>query len=111
MTALLVKSTVAMLVALALVVMARRSRASLRHLILTALFVFLLLLPAVQAIAPVLLIPVPATTLTQTITPAATTAQPTDAGQNGDGVSADPSGSFRWVSIAARIYLFVATFL
>lgn len=111
MTALLVKSTVAMLVALALVVMARRSRASLRHLILTALFAFLLLLPAVQAIAPVLLIPVPATTLTERITPAAMTARPTEAAENSSGVSAGPSGSFRWISLAARVYLFVATFL
>jgi len=111
MTAVLVKATAAMLVALALVVVARRSRASLRHLILTALFVFLLLLPAVQAIAPVLLIPVPATTFTETITPAATSPQPTDAGANGDGVSAAPSSVFHWIAIAARVYLFVATFL
>ena len=110
MTALLVKATVAMLGALALVVMARRSRASVRHLILTALFAFLLLLPAVQAIAPVVLIPVPATTLTKTITPAATDAQPADV-QNGAEAAAAPSGSFYWISIAARIYLFVATFL
>jgi bla regulator protein BlaR1 len=110
MTALLVKATVAMLGALALVVMARRSRASVRHLILTALFAFLLLLPAVQAIAPVLLIPVPATTLTERITPAVTEAQPVDA-QRGVEVSAAPSSSFHWISIAARVYLFVATFL
>jgi NitT/TauT family transport system substrate-binding protein len=45
-----VKATVAMLGARALVVMARRSRASVRHLILTALFTFLLLLPAVQVL-------------------------------------------------------------
>lgn len=60
MTALLVKSTVAMFGALLLVMAARRSRASLRHLILSALFVFLLLLPAVQSIAPALRIAVPA---------------------------------------------------
>ena len=67
MTALLVKSTVAMLGALLLVLMARRSRASLRHLILAALFAFLLLLPAVHWIAPALQIPIPATKLTDTI--------------------------------------------
>jgi beta-lactamase regulating signal transducer with metallopeptidase domain len=111
MTALLVKSTVAMLGALALVLMARRSRASLRHLILTALFVFLLLLPAVQAIAPALQIPVPATKLTETIAPVTTPPQQADARENGDGVGAAASGSLHWVSIAARIYLFVATFL
>jgi bla regulator protein BlaR1 len=110
MTALLVKATVAMLGALALVVLAPRSRASVRHLILTALFAFLLLLPAVQAIAPVLLIPVPATTLTRTITPAATDFQPA-AVQNDAEVSVVPSRSFYWISLAARVYLFVATFL
>ena len=56
---------------LVLVLMARRSRASLRHLILTALFAFLLLLPAVQSIAPALQIPVPATKLMEPIAPAA----------------------------------------
>ncbi|HYC62257.1 MAG TPA: ankyrin repeat domain-containing protein [Thermoanaerobaculia bacterium] len=61
MIALLVKSTVAILGALLLVTLARRSRASLRHLILSALFAFLLLLPAIQSIAPALKIPVPAT--------------------------------------------------
>ncbi len=111
MTALLVKATVAMLGALALVVLARRSRASVRHLILTALFAFLLLLPAVQAIAPALLIPVPATTLTKSITPAAMEAQPADGVQNAAVVDAAPSRSFYWISIAARVYLFVATFL
>ena len=111
MTALLVKATVAMLGALALVVMARRSRASVRHLILTALFAFLLLLPAVQAIAPVLLIQVPATTLTKSITPTATDAQPADGVQGAAIVDAAVSRSFYWISIAARVYLFVATFL
>ena len=115
MTALLVKSTVAMLGALALVLMARRSRASLRHLILTALFAFLLLLPAVQSIAPTLPIIVPATKLMEPIaapiTPGAAEAQLAEAAQNGDGVSAVPSGSFRWMVLAARVYLFVVTFL
>jgi bla regulator protein BlaR1 len=59
MTALLLKSTVAMFSALLLVTMARRSRASLRHLILSALFGFLLLLPAVQSVAPAFRIAVP----------------------------------------------------
>jgi beta-lactamase regulating signal transducer with metallopeptidase domain len=111
MTALLVKATVAMVGALALVVMARRSRASVRHLILTALFVFLLVLPAVQSIAPALQIPVPSTTLTERIAPVAATPQPAAAGTNGAGVTAAPTGSFHWVSIAVRVYLFVAAFL
>ena len=105
MTALLLKATVRCW-GPGSVVMARRSRASVRHLILTALFVFLLLLPAVQAIAPVLLIPVPATTLTERITPAATESQPADV-QNGAEVNAAPSGSCYWLSIAARVSLFV----
>ena len=58
MTAVIVKSTVALLLSLALVLLARRSRASLRHLILGASFVFLLLLPLVQRFAPEMRIPV-----------------------------------------------------
>ncbi|HYH07906.1 MAG TPA: ankyrin repeat domain-containing protein [Thermoanaerobaculia bacterium] len=52
MIAVLVKATVALLVTLGFVVIARRSRASLRHLTLSALFAFLLLLPVVQKFAP-----------------------------------------------------------
>jgi beta-lactamase regulating signal transducer with metallopeptidase domain len=52
MIAMIVKATVALLVALALVTLARRSRASLRHLMLAAAFAFLLLLPVVQQLAP-----------------------------------------------------------
>lgn len=52
MIALLVKSTLAMAAAFAVVVLMRRSRASLRHLVLAALFGFLLLLPMVQQYAP-----------------------------------------------------------
>jgi bla regulator protein blaR1 len=52
MTAVIVKSTVALLLSLAAVLAAKRSRASLRHLILGASFVFLLLLPVVQQFAP-----------------------------------------------------------
>ena len=69
MTALLVKSTIAMFGALLMVLVARRSRASFRHLILAALFVFLLLLPAVQWIAPAVMIPVPADTIMVAQTP------------------------------------------
>ncbi|HYI13637.1 MAG TPA: M56 family metallopeptidase [Thermoanaerobaculia bacterium] len=58
MTAVIVKSTLAMLMALLVVASARRSRASLRHLVLAALFLFLLLLPVVQRFAPALDIPV-----------------------------------------------------
>jgi len=49
---LMVKATAAMIVALLFVSVSRRSRASLRHLFLAALFGFLLLLPAVQKFAP-----------------------------------------------------------
>jgi beta-lactamase regulating signal transducer with metallopeptidase domain len=58
MTAVLLKSTLALFLGLALVLAARRSRASLRHLILAATFAFLLLLPAVQRFAPAVEIPV-----------------------------------------------------
>ena len=40
MTAVVLKSTIALLLGLAFVVTARRARASLRHLILAALFAF-----------------------------------------------------------------------
>ncbi|HEX2832352.1 MAG TPA: ankyrin repeat domain-containing protein [Thermoanaerobaculia bacterium] len=56
--ALAVKATLAVFVALSIVVTLRRSRASLRHLVLGASFAFLLLLPLVQRFAPRWLIPV-----------------------------------------------------
>jgi beta-lactamase regulating signal transducer with metallopeptidase domain len=58
MIAVLLKSTVALLIGLIFVLAARRSRASLRHLMLAAVFVFLLLLPIVQRFAPAVDIPV-----------------------------------------------------
>ena len=114
MTALLIKATAAMLGALLLVIVSRRWRASLRHLVLTALFAFLLLLPAVQAVAPVL-IPVPATTLTDaTGSPrvAAMLAQPAQgAAASSENTQTRPSGSVDWIALAIRTYLAVATFL
>jgi beta-lactamase regulating signal transducer with metallopeptidase domain len=110
MTALVVKSTLAMLIALVLVMMARRSRASLRHLILTALFAFLLLLPAVQSIAPRWIIPVTASTLTEKIV-IGTTNFPPVALQNSNGESVESTSTVNWISIAARTYLSVAAIL
>lgn len=52
MITLVLKSTLAMLAAYGLVLVLRRSRASMRHLVLAALFAFLLLLPAVEQFAP-----------------------------------------------------------
>ncbi len=52
MIAVLLKSTIGIALALLLVAVARRSRASLRHLVLAAMFIFLLLLPLVQHFAP-----------------------------------------------------------
>lgn len=60
MIALLMKATLAMAIALLLTAAARHARASLRHLILSALFAFLLILPAVQWIAPSIEIETPA---------------------------------------------------
>lgn len=113
MTALLVKATVAMLGALVLILIARRSRASLRHLILTALFAFLLLLPVVQSIAPALQIPVPATTLAGTPATQAVAAVLVGPARGTGNVNerARRSGSLDWVSLAARMYLSIATFL
>lgn len=52
MTTLAVKSILAMLVALLFMLALRRSRASARHLVLAALFGFLLLLPVAERFAP-----------------------------------------------------------
>ncbi|HEX7828543.1 MAG TPA: M56 family metallopeptidase [Thermoanaerobaculia bacterium] len=51
-TVLAVKATLALLFALLIVFSLRHGRASVRHLVLGALFAFLLLLPAVQKFAP-----------------------------------------------------------
>lgn len=108
MTALLVKSTLAIVAALLLVTLTRRSRASLRHLILAALFAFLLLLPAVQWSAPALPIEVPATTFA-----AATVAPPVvnveSSTTNVDGLIAHRSTN--WVFVALRGYIAVASLL
>jgi bla regulator protein BlaR1 len=110
MTALLVKSTVAMFGALLLVTAARRSRASLRHLILAALFAFLLLLPAVQWMAPVLRIPVPATALVGSAQQNETSTEksaPVKVETNGLVVRRPTD----WPAIALRVYLPVAALL
>jgi beta-lactamase regulating signal transducer with metallopeptidase domain len=52
MTTLALKAILAMAIALLLVVALRRARASVRHLVLAALFGFLLLLPVVERFAP-----------------------------------------------------------
>ncbi len=52
MTTLALKATLAMAIALLLVAALRRARASARHLVLAALFGFLLLLPAAERFAP-----------------------------------------------------------
>ncbi len=109
MTALLVKSTIAISGALLLVLAARRSRASLRHLILSALFVFLLLLPAVQSIAPAVKIPVPATALTAA-QPMETPAAKPVAAVNAPRVRASLT-VVNWPGVAWRVYLAVASLL
>lgn len=52
MTALAVKATVALAAALLVVLIARKTRASVRHMVLAALFAFLLLLPLADRFAP-----------------------------------------------------------
>lgn len=105
MTALLVKSTLAMFVALLMVIAFRRSRASLRHLILAALFVFLLLLPAVQSIAPALKIPVSPTNTALTLSvPNPLPVIPDDA-------TPTVPAPTNWGRIVARVYLGVAAML
>lgn len=57
MTALAVKSTFVIFAALLFVLAARRTRASLRHMVLAALFAFLLLLPVAERVVPAMTIP------------------------------------------------------
>jgi bla regulator protein blaR1 len=52
MITLALKAMIAMAIALVLVVVLKRARASVRHLVLAALFGFLLLLPAAEKLAP-----------------------------------------------------------
>lgn len=111
-TALLMKSTAAILGALLLVAATRRGRASLRHLILAALFTFLLLLPLVQKLAPSLDIPVrdwqpvavTATVLdapAAVLTPVAVATTPAPA----------TKAPFNWLALATTIYLAIAGLL
>jgi bla regulator protein BlaR1 len=111
MTALLVKSTIAILGALLLVMASRRSRASLRHLILAALFAFLLLLPAVQWTAPAVQIEVPRTALTAVNPPAeAVTANAPAAAVQAPTARAAAT-AVNWPGMALGAYLAVASFL
>jgi bla regulator protein blaR1 len=57
MTALALKSTFVIFAALLFVFAARRTRASLRHMVLAALFAFLLLLPLAERVVPAVKIP------------------------------------------------------
>jgi len=57
MTALVLKATLALAVALLVVLAARKTRASLRHMVLAASFAFLLLLPFADRFAPRVQIP------------------------------------------------------
>ena len=75
---LVIKATLALVVALLFVAAARRSRASLRHAMLTALFATLLLLPVVGALMPARQMEVP-----ETVATSLRTAQP--ATNPGDG--------------------------
>jgi bla regulator protein BlaR1 len=112
MITLLLKATVAMSAALLLVTLARRSRASLRHLILTALFAFLLLLPVVQQIAPAVQIPVSETAFTQaTGSQAVTAALVQPAADTATVSETEVRKTGFWMSIAVRLYLAVAALL
>ncbi|HEV7765584.1 MAG TPA: M56 family metallopeptidase [Thermoanaerobaculia bacterium] len=111
MTALLVKSTLAIVAALLLVTLTRRSRASLRHLILVALFAFLLLLPAVQWSAPALQIQVPETTLIRAMGSQPVVLNAEAPRTNVDGLIAPRSSVTNWLFLALRGYLAVATLL
>jgi bla regulator protein blaR1 len=111
MTALIVKSTVAMLAALLLVMIAHRSRASLRHLILAALFGFLLLLPAVQSIAPALQIPAPAAVGGWQLAVGGSETTPAEPAVANAAVSSPANHQLPTANWAARVYLAVAALL
>jgi beta-lactamase regulating signal transducer with metallopeptidase domain len=110
MTALLLKSTAAILAALLLVAATRRGRASLRHLILAALFVFLLLLPLVQRLAPSLDIPLLDAPPAAAAAPQVALAPVAIASTVPDAV-APVSRPFDWLALATKIYLTVAGLL
>ncbi|MDQ3281127.1 MAG: M56 family metallopeptidase [Acidobacteriota bacterium] len=76
MTVMILKSTIALGAALLFVLAARRSRASLRHLVLSAAFLFVLLLPVVQQFAPPLEVKVQPETIAKA--PVAAVALPID---------------------------------
>ncbi|MBK5259969.1 MAG: ankyrin repeat domain-containing protein [Thermoanaerobaculia bacterium] len=59
MTELLLKATIAMTVALIVVAFAKRARASMRHAVLSAMFILLLLLPFSSVLMPKVEVPVP----------------------------------------------------
>jgi ankyrin repeat protein/beta-lactamase regulating signal transducer with metallopeptidase domain len=109
MMPLLVKSTVVLLAALLFVALARRGRASLRHLILAAVFAFLLLLPLVQRVAPAVDIPV----ASMRIIPAATPTVATIAAVPRDAIRPHFSTArrFDWRAIVINAYAAVAVSL
>lgn len=74
MTALLLKATIAMTMALLIVAFAQRARASMRHAVLSAMFILLLLLPFSSNLMPKIEVPVPA--VVAPVVVAATPAQP-----------------------------------
>lgn len=121
MTALVIKATLAILIALAMVMTARRSQASLRHLILAAMFAFLVLMPIVQTIAPreidepravgswrTAVLPTP--TPTQIATPTSSSASSTANWQPFDYAQGWPPTA-NWGKVASVTYVSVAALL
>ena len=118
---LLVKATVAVALGLAAVGIARSTRASVRHLLLTSTFGCLLALPLAMAIVPAVLFEIPTTSVTSSgITPAvvldksAPTARPTGAidtppGTSGQSISKSRQMIF-WAAWAIGAALFFAPF-
>jgi beta-lactamase regulating signal transducer with metallopeptidase domain len=103
MTILLVKATVAMLLALAAVVALRHSRASVRHLVLASLFAFLLLLPVADRYAPRVVIPVQETAMVRDVIANVVEAPAPRAARAKD--ARDPAGGSAVFPIALRVYL------
>jgi beta-lactamase regulating signal transducer with metallopeptidase domain len=106
MIAVVLKSTVALLIGLTFVLAARRSRASVRHLMLAAVFVFLLLLPLVQRFAPAVSVPVKAAPAMAFVAGGAAGSQPAEVlvpQQNTGGLRARRSTSTTGILFVAYI--------
>jgi beta-lactamase regulating signal transducer with metallopeptidase domain len=102
---LAMKATVAMLLALAITVASRHARASLRHAIYSALFVFLLLLPFSPRLLPHLDVRVPVRAAVSATEAPAIVSQVQQTAQQKTSPAAPAKRSFRWTDSLGYLYL------